>query len=912
MTPDGEKPFDITQITIEEEMKRSYLDYAMSVIVSRALPDVRDGLKPVHRRILYSMHENGYDSTKPYRKSARIVGDVMGKYHPHGDQAIYDAMVRMAQDFSMRLPLIDGQGNFGSMDGDPAAAMRYTEARLAKAAESLIDDIDKETVDFQANYDESTREPVVLPARYPNLLVNGAGGIAVGMATNIPPNNLGEVIDACLAYLDNPAISIEELIEIVPGPDFPTGALILGRAGIRAAYHTGRGSIVMRGRTHVETAARDREAIVVTEIPYQVNKARMLERIAELVRDKTIEGISDLRDESDRDGVRVVIELRRDAMADVVLAQLHRYSPLQTSFGVNMLALNGGRPEMLNLQEIIAAFIRFREEVVTRRTIFELRKARERAHVLAGLLVAINNIDPVIELIRAAPDPATARQQLMERAWPAEDVEPFIRLIDDPGHQVVDGSYRLSEIQARAILDLRLQRLTGMEREKLADETKEIAARIEEFLAILQSREKLLGVIRTELAEMRDAYATDRKTTIEDIEFEQDIEDLIQREEMVVTVTHSGYIKRVPLSTYRAQRRGGKGRAGMSTREGDFVSRVFVTSTHTRVLFFSTRGIVYELKVYKLPLGSPQARGKAMVNLLPLQEGETISTVMLLPEDESEAAESYVMFATSGGNVRRNRLSDFTNIKANGKIAMKLQDGDKLVNVRICNENQDILLATRAGMCIRFPVTDVRVFTGRTSTGVRGIRLGKGDDVISMSVLEHAEIDIEMRDAYLRIAAAMRRAGDDGESENGNGDLPTMAQEDFDRFAASEEFVLVVTEKGFGKRTSAYEYRITGRGGKGIGNIEVTERNGEVAAAFPIDRNDQLMLVTNGGQLIRCPVDDIRIAGRLTQGVTLLRVGEEERVVSVARLREDGEDGVNGDTADDSEDAGDTEPGDEE
>jgi len=912
MTPDGEKPFDITQITIEEEMKRSYLDYAMSVIVSRALPDVRDGLKPVHRRILYSMHENGYDSTKPYRKSARIVGDVMGKYHPHGDQAIYDAMVRMAQDFSMRLPLIDGQGNFGSMDGDPAAAMRYTEARLAKAAESLIDDIDKETVDFQANYDESTREPVVLPARYPNLLVNGAGGIAVGMATNIPPHNLGEVIDACLAYLDNPAISIEELIEIVPGPDFPTGALILGRAGIRAAYHTGRGSIVMRGRTHVETAARDREAIVVTEIPYQVNKARMLERIAELVRDKTIEGISDLRDESDRDGVRVVIELRRDAMADVVLAQLHRYSPLQTSFGVNMLALNGGRPEMLNLQEIIAAFIRFREEVVTRRTIFELRKARERAHVLAGLLVAINNIDPVIELIRAAPDPATARQQLMERAWPAEDVEPFIRLIDDPGHQVVDGSYRLSEIQARAILDLRLQRLTGMEREKLADETKEIAARIEEFLAILQSREKLLGVIRTELAEMRDAYATDRKTTIEDIEFEQDIEDLIQREEMVVTVTHSGYIKRVPLSTYRAQRRGGKGRAGMSTREGDFVSRVFVTSTHTRVLFFSTRGIVYELKVYKLPLGSPQARGKAMVNLLPLQEGETISTVMLLPEDESEAAESYVMFATSGGNVRRNRLSDFTNIKANGKIAMKLQDGDKLVNVRICNENQDILLATRAGMCIRFPVTDVRVFTGRTSTGVRGIRLGKGDDVISMSVLEHAEIDIEMRDAYLRIAAAMRRAGDDGESENGNGDLPTMAQEDFDRFAASEEFVLVVTEKGFGKRTSAYEYRITGRGGKGIGNIEVTERNGEVAAAFPIDRNDQLMLVTNGGQLIRCPVDDIRIAGRLTQGVTLLRVGEEERVVSVARLREDGEDGVNGDTADDSEDAGDTEPGDEE
>jgi DNA gyrase subunit A len=912
MTPGGEKPYDISQIAIEEEMKRSYLDYAMSVIVSRALPDVRDGLKPVHRRILFSMHENGYDSTKPYRKSARIVGDVMGKYHPHGDQAIYDAMVRMAQDFSMRLPLIDGQGNFGSMDGDPAAAMRYTEARLAKAAESLIDDIDKETVDFQANYDESAHEPLVLPARYPNLLVNGAGGIAVGMATNIPPHNLGEVIDACLAYLDNPGITIEELLDIVPGPDFPTGALILGRAGIRAAYHTGRGSVVMRGRTHVETVGKDRESIVVTEIPYQVNKARMLERIAELVRDKTIEGISDLRDESDRDGVRVVVELKRDAMADVVLAQLYRFSPLQTSFGVNMLALDGGRPLMMTLRDIIAAFIRFREEVVTRRTIFELRKARERAHVLAGLLVAINNIDPVIELIRAAPDPAAARQQLMERDWPAEDVAPFIRLIDDPGHQVIDGNYRLSEMQARAILDLRLQRLTGMERGKLADETKEIAGRIEEYLTILQSRETLLGVIRDELTAMRVAFADERRTTIEDVEFEQDIEDLIQREEMVVTVSHGGYIKRVPLSTYRAQRRGGKGRAGMSTREGDFVSRVFVTSTHTRVLFFSTRGIVYELKVYKLPLGSPQARGKAMVNLLPLTEGETISTVMLLPEDDSEAEASYVMFSTSGGNVRRNSLSDFTNIKANGKIAMKLQDDERLVNVRVCNENQDVLLASRSGMCIRFPVTDVRVFTGRTSTGVRGIRLGKGDEVISMSVLEHVGIDIEKRDAYLRIASAMRRAGEDGETEAG--DLPALPQEDFDRFAAAEEFILVVTEKGFGKRTSAYEYRITGRGGKGIGNIDVTDRNGPVVAAFPIERNDQLMIVTNGGQLIRCPVDDIRIAGRLTQGVTVLRVGEEERVVSVARLREDGEDGENDDEGAEAEDAGDTgedEPGDE-
>jgi len=868
-------------------MKRSYLDYAMSVIVSRALPDVRDGLKPVHRRILYSMKEGGYDSSKPYRKSARIVGEVMGKYHPHGDQAIYDAMVRMAQDFSMRLPLIDGQGNFGSMDGDPAAAMRYTEARLAKAAESLLDDIDKETVDFQPNYDDSIEEPAVLPARYPNMLVNGAGGIAVGMATNIPPHNLGEVIDACLAYIENPGITPDELIEIVPGPDFPTGALILGRNGIRAAYHTGRGSVVMRGRTHIESVSKDREAIVVTEIPYQVNKARMLERIAELVRDKTIEGISDLRDESDREGLRVVIELRRDTIADVILAQLYRYSPLQTSFGVNMLALNQGRPEMMPLKEIIAAFVEFREEVITRRTVYELRKARERAHVLAGLLVAINNIDPVIELIRAAPDPATAREQLMARDWPATDVEPFIKIIDDPGHEVVDGKYRLSETQARAILELRLQRLTGMEREKLAEETNELAARINGYLEILQSRDRLIEVMREELLEMREAYANDRRTTIEEAEFEHDIEDLIQREDMVVTVTHAGYIKRVPLSTYRAQRRGGRGRAGMSTRDGDFLSRVFVTSTHTPVLFFSTRGIVYEMKVYKLPLGSPTARGKAMVNLLPLEEGESISTVMTLPEEQEEQKEKFVMFSTAGGNVRRNRLSDFVNIKANGKIAMKLADGDRLVNVRICKEDQDVVLATRNGMCIRFPVTDVRVFTGRTSTGVRGIRLDKGDAVISMSILSHAEIDMNVRDDYLRIAAHNRRTEGNG-GENGD-NLPEMSDEQFNELAEREQFILAVTEKGFGKRTSAYEYRVTGRGGKGIGNLDVTDRNGPVAATFPIDSSDQIMLVTDAGQLIRCPVDDIRIAGRKTQGVTLFRVDDDEKVVSVARLREVGD-----------------------
>jgi DNA gyrase subunit A len=883
-SPSGDKPIDISQVTIEEEMKRSYLDYAMSVIVSRALPDIRDGLKPVHRRILYSMKESGYDSSKPHRKSARIVGDVMGKYHPHGDQAIYDAMVRMAQEFSMRLPLIDGQGNFGSMDGDPAAAMRYTEARLAKAAEALIEDIDKETVDFQSNYDDTVEEPTVLPARYPNLLVNGAGGIAVGMATNIPPHNLGEVIDACLAYMENPEITTDELIEIVPGPDFPTGGIILGRSGIRAAYHTGRGSVVMRGRTHIEEIARDREAIVVTEMPYQVNKSRMLERIGELVREKTIEGISDLRDESDREGVRVVVELRRDAVADVVMAQLYRYSALQTSFGVNMLALNGGRPEMLKLPEIIAAFIKFREEVVTRRSIYELRRARERAHILAGLLVAINNIDRIIALIRKAPDPATARQELTGQDWPAEDVADFIKIIDDPGHAVVDGKYRLSEQQARAILELRLQRLTGMEREKLVDETKEISARINDLLEILQSRERLEAVIRDELLEMREAYADDRRTTIEESEFEQDIEDLIQREEMVVTVTHSGYIKRVPLSTYRAQRRGGRGRAGMSTREGDFLSKVFVTSTHTPVLFFSTRGIVYEMKVYKLPLGSPQARGKAMVNLLPLEPDESISTVMMLPEDDEGQAENYVMFATAQGNVRRNRLSDFVNIKANGKIAMKLADGDRLVNVRICNEQQDILLATRSGMCIRFPVVDVRVFTGRTSTGVRGIRLAKDDEVISMSVLRHMEMDTAIRDEYLHAASALRRS-DDG---NGVSDAEprTISDEQFEELAASEEFILAVTEKGFGKRTSAFEYRTTGRGGKGIGNVDITSRNGPVAAAFPVDGADQIMLVTDAGQLIRCPVDDIRIAGRRTQGVTLFRVDDEERVVSVARLRD--------------------------
>jgi DNA gyrase subunit A len=882
-----QEPSGVPQIDIEDEMKRSYLDYAMSVIVSRALPDVRDGLKPVHRRILFGMKEGGYSSDKAYRKSAAIVGDVMGKYHPHGDAAIYDAMVRMAQDFSMRLMLVDGQGNFGSMDGDPPAAMRYTEARLTKAAESMLEDIDRETVDFQPNYDESKQEPIVIPATFPNLLINGAGGIAVGMATNIPPHNLREVIDACLAYIENRDITIDELMEYVPGPDFPTGGVILGRSGIRSAYHTGRGSIVLRARTHFEDVSKDRQAIVATEMPYQVNKSRLVQRISEVVREKVVEGISDLRDESDRDGVRVVVELKRDAMAEVVLAQLFRHTPLQNSFGVNSLALNNGRPEQLNLKDIIVAFVAFREQVITRRTAYELRRARERAHVLAGLLVAITNIDPVIELIRKASDPATARQQLMEREWPAGDVEPFIRLIDDPGHEIVDGMYRLSETQARAILDLRLQRLTGLERDKLTSETEEVAEKIKDYIDILQSRDRLIEVMCDELRSVRDRFADERRTTLEEAEFEHDIEDLIQREDMVVTVTHGGYIKRVPLSTYRAQRRGGKGRSGMSTREEDFVSKVFVASTHTPILFFSTTGMVYQMKVYRLPEGSPQARGKAMVNLLPLDEGESISTVMPLPEDEDSWGDLNVMFATLSGNVRRNLLSDFVNIKSNGKIAMKLDEGDRLVSVRTCSEDHDVLLSTKLGMCIRFAVPEVRVFSGRTSTGVRGIRLAKDDEVISMTILNHAAIDMEVRDDYLRAAAALRRSGEEeGEAEPAPA---ALSPADFAQLAENEEFILTVTENGFGKRSSAYEYRITGRGGKGIANIEMTDRNGPVVGAFPVEATDQIMLVTDAGKLIRCPIDDVRIAGRKTQGVTLFRVEGGERVVSVARLSEESE-----------------------
>ena len=867
-------------------MKRSYLDYAMSV---------------VHRRILYGMKEQGYDWNRPYRKSARIVGDVMGQYHPHGDAAIYDTMVRMAQDFSMRLPLIDGQGNFGSMDGDKPAAMRYTESRLARvASEALLEDIDRDTVEFQDNYDETTQEPVVLPARFPNLLVNGAGGIAVGMATNIPPHNLGEVIDACCAQIDDPAISVDELMQIVPGPDFPTGGVILGRGGIRDAYHTGRGAIRLRGRVEFEKFRQDRTAIVFTEIPFQVNKARMIERIAELVRDKTIEGISDLRDESDRQGLRVVIELKREAEPEVVLNQLYRFSSLQTSFGANMLALNGGRPEIMDLKAIIGAFIDFREEVITRRTAFELGKARDRAHLLVGLAIAVANIDAVIELIRAAPDPVSAREELMARSWPAADVKALIELIDEPGRGIsADETYRISEAQARGILELRLQRLTGLERDKIGQELSELAERIREYLEILRSRERLLEILRTELLSMKERFATPRRTEILEDYGEYDDEDLIQREDMVVTVTHGGYIKRVPLSTYRAQKRGGKGRAGMATRDEDYVNKVFVCSTHTPVLFFSSRGMAYKLKVYRLPLGTPQARGKALVNLLPLQEGESISTFMALPEDEAVWNEMDVVFATSRGYVRRNRLSDFVNVKANGKIAMKLEESDGgLVAVQTCNEDNDVLLATAKGKCIRFSVAEVRVFSGRTSTGVRGIKLATGDSIISMSILEGAgDTTVEERNAYLKQSAALRRSDEEEEAlEPGTEDEGVvLSEERYEELAGREQFILSIASDGYGKRTSSLDYRRTGRGGQGIANMEL-ERSGKeeasVVASFPIDPADQIMLMTDGGKLIRSPVNDVRIAGRKTRGVLLFRVGEGERVVSVERLdEEDGEDG---------------------
>lgn len=899
--PGGQFGANIAPIAIEEEMGASYLDYAMSVIVSRALPDIRDGLKPVHRRILFSMHENGYDWNKPYRKSARVVGDVIGKYHPHGDQAIYDALVRMAQDFAMRLPLLDGQGNFGSIDGDPAAAMRYTEVRMDKPAHSLLADLDKDTVNFQENYDNSEQEPTVLPSRIPNLLVNGAGGIAVGMATNVPPHNLGEVVDGCLAYIEDPEISIEQLMDYIPGPDFPTGGLIMGRAGSRAAAIKGRGSIVVRARVEVEEVRKGRTALVVNEIPYQVNKTTLIEKIAELVRDKRIEGISDLRDESDRDGMRIVIELKKDAVPDVVLNQLYRYSQLQSSFGANMLALNGGKPEQFNLYQYIQAFVNFREEVITRRTKFELSKARERAHVLVGLAIAVANIDEVIALIRKAPNPAEARAQLMAREWDASDVLPLVRLIADPRHVVGDdGKIHLSEEQARAILELRLQRLTALGRDEIGDELEELGKKIEDYLDILRSRARVYEIIREELTEIKEAFATPRRSEFVEAVGEMDDEDLIQREEMVVTVTHSGYIKRVPLDTYRPQKRGGKGRSGMSTKDEDFVTGVFVANTHTPLLFFSSAGMVYKLKVWRLPQSTPQGKGKAMINLLPLNQGEQITSVLPLPENEEEYDNLFLMFATASGSVRRNAIADFTNVMANGKIAMKLEEGDSIIRVAICSEADDVLLTTGYGKAIRFPTTDIRVFKGRGSTGVRGVKLLGEGRVIGMAILHHVDVSTDEARAYLKQASAIRRATDENseteapEVENGESDM-VLSPERYAELGAFEQFVLTVTEKGFGKRTSSYEYRTSGRGGQGITAMTITKKNGPIVASFPVEDTDQIMLVTDGGQLIRCPIDDVRVAARATQGVRIFRVGDDEHVVSVERLSDLGHENASGD-----------------
>jgi DNA gyrase subunit A len=904
-TPPGAGgPSDIKPVSIVEEMRRSYLDYAMSVIVSRALPDVRDGLKPVHRRILFSMNESGYFPDRPYRKSSRVVGDVIGKYHPHGDIAVYDALVRMAQPFSLRLLLIDGQGNFGSVDNDPPAAMRYTEVRLSRAAMALLANLDEDTVNFQDNYDNSEREPVELPVRLPNLLVNGAGGIAVGMATNIPPHNLGEVIDACLALIDNPALGLDELVKIVPGPDFPTGGLIIGRSGIHSAYETGRGSIIMRGRAEVETIRKEREAIIVTEIPYQVNKAALVEKIAELVREKKVEGIADLRDESDREGMRIVIELKREAIADVVLNQLYRFTPLQTSFGANLVALNGGRPQTLTLKEMLQAFVAFREEVVTRRTKFRLNKARDRAHVLVGLAITVANIDEVIHLIRTAPDPNAAREALMARDWPAKDVAPLIALIDDPRHTMGEGgTYRLSNEQARAILDLRLQRLTALGREEIAEELDKLGREIADFLDILRSRARLLGIVRDELTEARDSFADPRRTEIIESDADFEDEDLIQREDMVVTVSHAGYIKRVPLSTYRAQRRGGKGRSGMSTREEDFVTRLFVASTHAEVLFFSSKGKAYKMKVWRLPLAAPQARGKALVNLLPLEQGEGISSILTLPEDKAAWETLDVIFATTRGTVRRNKLSDFIQINRNGKIAMKLEDeSDAILGVWTATEADDVMLTTALGQCIRFPVADLRVFKGRDSLGVRGIALGKGDRVISLTMLRHFEATPGERSAYLKLAGAARRAasGEEAETEEveaAGAEDEEAVEEDaslpVERYAAmsaAEEFILTVSENGYGKRASSFDFRISGRGGKGIRATD-PRRLGEIGplvACFPVEDSDQIMLVSDGGQLIRVPVAGIRFASRATKGVRIFNTAAGERVASVERISDDG------------------------
>ncbi len=877
----------ILPVTIENEMSTSYLDYAMSVIVSRAIPDVRDGLKPVHRRILYSMSQMGLDYNKPYRKSARVVGDVIGKYHPHGDSAVYESLVRMAQPFSMMAPLIEGQGNFGSIDGDRPAAMRYTECRVEKITTLMLGDIDKNCIDYQENYDGSESEPSVLPSRFPNLLINGAGGIAVGMATNIPPHNLSEVIDGCVTILRNPNTSEDELNEIIPGPDFPTGGLIIGRNGIKSAQLTGRGSVVLRGKATIEDN-NNKNSIIITEIPYQVNKSNLVEKIAELVRDKRIEGISDIRDVSDRHGIRVIVELKKDAEAEVILNQLYKFTPLQSSFGCNMVTLNAGKPELLSLRQIIDAFLEFRVEIVIKRTTFLLNKSRDRAHVLVGLAIAIANIDEIIKVIRSSPDPATARDYMLKKKWIPKNVESLIELIDDPRHKISeDGTYMLSLEQVQAILDLRLQRLTAIGRDEIEKELNVIGEDIKKYLEILTNRDVLDNLIEEELIEAKTSFGVQRKTEITDIELDVDDEDLIPKQDVVVTVSHKGYIKRVPLTTYRSQRRGGKGRSGMSTRDEDFVTQIFVENTHTPILFFSSTGIVYKMKVWKLPQGTPQSKGKAMINLLPLCEGEVITTIMPLPENETEWENLNIIFTTMNGNVRKNKLSDFVDVRANGKIAMKLQDNDEIKTVETCTDIDDILITTSKGQCIRFKVTDIRLFVGRSSTGVRGIRLGKDDKVISSSIIKSMDTTTEERAAYIKMSRAVR-----GETEydniqdeiSDNVSPAVLSDEKYAEMGASEQFILSISTNGFGKRTSAFEYRVTGRGGKGIIAMVVNERNGNIADSFPVDTSNQIILVTNKGKLIRCPVDDIRIASRSTQGVKIFDIDEDEQVVSVERL----------------------------
>ena len=878
----------ILPVTIENEMSSSYLDYAMSVIVSRAIPDVRDGLKPVHRRILYSMSQMGLDFNKPYRKSARVVGDVIGKYHPHGDSAVYESLVRMAQSFSMMAPLIEGQGNFGSVDGDRPAAMRYTECRLEKITTLMLDDIDKDCIEYQENYDGSESEPTVLPSKFPNLLINGAGGIAVGMATNIPPHNLSEVIDGCVAILNNPSTTEEELNEIIPGPDFPTGGLIIGRNGIRSAQQTGRGSVILRGRAEIEEK-NNRSSIIISEIPYQVNKSSLIEKIAEVVRDKRVEGISDIRDISDRHGIRVVIELKKDAEADVILNQLYKYTPLQSSFGCNMVCLNSGKPELLSIRQIIDAFLEFRVDIVVKRSTYLLNKSRDRAHVLVGLAIAIANIDEIIKVIRSSPDPATARDYMLKKKWIPKNVESLIKLIDDPRHKIAkDGTYMLSTEQVQAILDLRLQRLTAIGRDEIEKELNSIGEQIKEYLEILTNRKVLDNLIERELIEAKESFGVPRRTEITDLELDVDDEDLIPKQDVVVTVSHKGYIKRVPLSTYRSQRRGGKGRAGMSTRDEDFVTQIFVENTHTPILFFSSTGIVYKMKVWKLPQGTPQSKGKAMINLLPLSEGENITTIMPLPENEREWENLYIMFTTEKGNVRKNKLSDFVDVRANGKIAMKLQDSDEIKTVETCTDDDDLLITTLKGQCIRFRASDVRLFVGRSSTGVRGIRLAQDDRVISSAIIKSMSATTEERAAYLKMSRAVRGDIDsenDENEENVENITPAiLSDEKYAEMGASEQFVLSISNNGYGKRTSTFEYRVTGRGGKGIIAMVVNDRNGNIADSFPVDSTNQIILVTNNGKLIRCPVDDIRIASRSTQGVKIFDVDDEEQVVSVERL----------------------------